>query len=557
MATSSTTRTAPRGAIRRTVDRLLAAAGYAKVGPSGRRSVYAGGSVTRLNADWVSAPLSADAAIRGDLRLTRDRARQLVRDNAYARRAVTATADNVIGADGMRLQCLNRKADGTLDDALNDGIEEAWEDYCLPENCSVDGLLSMTDVAQLAVSMWKQDGESLIRLWDGFDNAHGFAVQVLDADMLDHTYTGISPLGNEVRMGVERNKWGRPLAYWIFRVHPNDSGLFSAAAVQNRDRVDAKDIVHLYTVERPGQTRGMTAFACVMGELNHLGSYQEAELIAARQGAAQPIMYTQDPQHSAVPEDTPTEMPAEVEPGANYILPIGVEAQVMKAEHPSTAFGLFLKAVLRAVAVGWGMSYALLTGDLSDSSYSSMREGKIQERDRWRVAQRWLAVQLYRRVFLRWLKMAALKGRVALPSMRTEKYALHRWLPRGWAWVDPEKDIKAAALEIAYRLNTRTNVAGANGRDFGELVEQIADEEALLAEHDLISVGVAPGLTGPALAVEDAGSTTGTTGDAPAGSGKPKPDADAADDDRGSPVVRTRRALRRLLRDVVRLADAA
>lgn len=544
-----------RSVLRRTVDRVLAVAGYQPAGATGTRSVYAGANVSRLTADWVAAPLSADAAIRGDLRLTRDRARQLVRDNAYAQRYVTAAADNIIGADGVRLQCLNRTSAGALDDDVNDAIETAWEDWCLPEHATVDGLLSMTDVACLAVEMWKQDGEALIRLWDGFDNPHGFAVQPLDADMLDHMYTGIAPSGNEVRMGVERNRWGRPVAYWLWKVHPNDTGLF-AAAEQRRERVDAKDIIHLYTVERPGQSRGITAFACVMGELNHLGSYQEAELIAARQGAAQPIMYEQDPQHSAVAEDTPTEMPQEVEPGANYLLPIGVTATVMKAEHPSQSFGVFMKAVLRAIATGLGISHASLTGDLSDANYSSMRDGKLTERDRWRRAQRWLAVQLYRRVFLRWLRMAALKGTVALPSFDVARYAAHRWLPRGWAWVDPEKDIKAAALEIAYRLNTRTNVAGGNGRDFGEIAAEIAAEEELLAELNLLSVGAAPGIPGPALSVEDTGSVQGQT---TAGSGTSTDAADDADapTDGRSARPRPRRSLLRRLRDVVRLADAA
>jgi hypothetical protein len=46
----------------------------------------------------------------------------------------------------------------------------------------------MTDIATLAVERWREDGESLIRLWPGFGNKFAFSLQMLDADVLDHTF---------------------------------------------------------------------------------------------------------------------------------------------------------------------------------------------------------------------------------------------------------------------------------------------------------------------------------------------------------------------------------
>ena len=46
---------------------------------------YQGALVSRLTSDWMSSQLSADAEIRNSLRKLRDRSRELVRNNPYAR----------------------------------------------------------------------------------------------------------------------------------------------------------------------------------------------------------------------------------------------------------------------------------------------------------------------------------------------------------------------------------------------------------------------------------------------------------------------------------------
>ena len=68
----------------------------------GRRA-YEGAMVSRLTSDWVTSNTSADAEIDGSLVRLRNRSRQLVRDNPYARQAIRAIGANVVGR-GIRLQ---------------------------------------------------------------------------------------------------------------------------------------------------------------------------------------------------------------------------------------------------------------------------------------------------------------------------------------------------------------------------------------------------------------------------------------------------------------------
>lgn len=514
-----------RRAGRAVVDRAARALGYAPAGPTRARSVYAGAQVSRLSQDWITSPLSADASIRSDFRLLRDRARQLVRDNAYAQRFVSATSDNVVGPDGHRLQALVTAADGSPDRATNAAIEEAWDDWQLAEHASLDGMLPFRDVVALAVEMWAQDGEALLRFFDGADNPHGFAVQLLDADMLDHTMMRAPADGvNEVRMGVERDRKGKPVAYWLYERHPNDlapGGSIAEGAV--RVRVPAADVVHLFTVRRPGQTRGVTDLAAVMSDLHMLGGYQEAELVAARTAAASMFFFTQTKDADGIDPDAEASVPLEAEPATGHVLPPGYDVKQFSAEHPTSAFPVFVTAILRAIASGLGLSYSLLTGDLTGASYGSQRDGSLKERDRWRVKQRLVSALVYRRTYLRWMRMAALTRRLKLPTQDVARYQRHRWLPRGWTWIDPKKDIEAAALEVAYGFTTRTEVAAMNGRDFADVVAQLADEEELL--HDA-GVQVATGAPVPT----SASAIPPAPADAEAAADTAKPGSATADD---------------------------
>jgi capsid protein len=60
----------------------------------------------------------------------------------------------------------------------------------------------------------------------------------------------------------------------------------------------------------------VTAFAPVMSDINMAGGYQEAELVAARAGAANMGFIIDGEESEGDDPDTPTSVPTEAEPGA-------------------------------------------------------------------------------------------------------------------------------------------------------------------------------------------------------------------------------------------------
>ena len=470
-----------------------------------KRSIYAGAAINRLNADWVLGPLSADLAIRGDLRALRDRARQLFRDNAYAARYVRLAVENIIGADGVRVSPSVLVPDGTLDGTTNAVLADAWRRWS--EQASVDGR-SWREIEQLAVTVWKAEGEFLAYLTPA-RNAFGFAIQVLDNDQLDHEFNRTAGTGeNEVRMGVEVDEWQRPVAYHLWTAHPSEPH-----RGRIRVRVPAEQIIHLAEFERPLQTRGVTRFATVMTTLNMLGGLQEAVLVLQRTASCKMGFLTVDPEQTSALEgedgDQETAVSWDAEPGRIEQLPKGMEFTAWDPGQPGNQYDPFTKNVLRECAAGLNIAYSSLTGDLSQANYGSQRGGLLSERDGWRRDQRLVIERLHRPVYAAFLKYGLLRGAFLrngrpLPFDPVLFGAVH-FEPRGFDWIDPRADIDAALAEVGAGLNSLTAICAAKGRDFETILRQRKHETDLAEQYGVtLTLGIKNAL--PLAPIDD---TTG------------------------------------------------
>lgn len=440
-------------------------------------TAFLGASHSRLTEDWVFASIrSADAEIRGDIMALRKRAREMVRNSAHAARFLDLVSDNVIGATGIQLQARPRDELGEYDEEAAKKIEEAWERWSEPHRCSADGRSGWLDVQDLHVQTQAQDGESVLRLLPGFRNDFGFAVQHLDPDQLDEKLNRPAGDGkNEIRMGVEIDRWGRAVAYWLWDTHPFD---LQGSAGRERIRVPAEQVVHRYQLKRPGQTRGYTWFAPILMDARMLAMLQEAELVASRMAAAKGGFFeTEVEMDPESPAGSKMSYSWEMEPGVWDQLPPGMKPHFVDPTHPNAAFGEFNRIVLHTIAAGLKTSYASLTGDLTSVNFSSIRAGTLQERDIWKRLQEREAMHTHRRVFLAWLPWALAMGQIDLSVRERRRYERHRWNPRGWPWVDPLKDMAAAEKAIGLGLDSRTRLAAEAGRDFEEIMEEQKREQ--------------------------------------------------------------------------------
>src|SRR6267378_4772656 len=479
---------------------------------TGKRSltVFQGAMGGRLTMDWIASILSADQEIKGNMRLLRARARELSRNNPVAKSYLKILTSNVLGEKGIGYQAQVRNNDKTLNDAFNTKIEDSWKEWGKLGNCTVDGKLSFRGVQTLVLKNIATDGEVFVRMVRGFNNKHRFALQLIDADQVDHLFTRYaSKTENEIRMGIEVDEWGRPVAYHVNAKHPSDLG-----GSLLRERIPSDQVLHLYDPERINQTRGITWFHPCMMEMRMLGGYVEAELVAVRASSAKMGFFQHTDPSSYVEPNPDAKYRIEAQPGVIETVPPGLEFKSCTPDHPAQAFPAFLKAMLRFVASSMGVSYNALASDLEGVNYSSMRSGLLIERDQWKMLQSLMKEQMLQPIFENWMSLALLSGALVLDSRDPARFCCGKWEPRGWVWVDPLKDVQAGILAIGAGLTSRDALISEQGGDVEEVFEQLSEEKTLAKEYDLDLVIAAKAPTvdkGPKEAVTEGDEADGET----------------------------------------------
>lgn len=471
--------------------RLMQAFGFGpqepQQAPRTRRRMYAGARLNRLTADWFTSNTSVDAEIKTSLRKLRDRSRQLCRDNPYARQAKRTTQINVIG-QGIKMQSQVMALRGKRrDEKINAAIEAAWERWCKRDYCDVAGRNSFLMMELLAAGALPESGEVLFRMVrQRFGKSRiPLALEIIESDLLDDQYAGpVTAKGNEWRMGVEVDKWGRPVRYAFLTRHPGDSGFQNTQVNEKYVFLPARDVIHLFIPERPGQNRGVPWFASVMDDVHQLEGYEQAAVVRARAASALMGFITSaegELEGDAVEND---QRLSEFEAGVFKYLNPGEQITVPNLSSPDAQYEMFVRAKTRRFASGFGASYETISRDFSETNYSSSRLSLLEDREHWRTVQTYLVENFHQRVFEEWLDAAVLSGELELPDyeLRPDRYDRPRWQARGWSWVDPLKEVQAYREAEAAGYMTKAQIVAQLGNDLDDNLQQLQREQQLALE---------------------------------------------------------------------------
>jgi lambda family phage portal protein len=460
------------------------------------RSVFAAAGQGRLFDDWVASWMSGRDENRYELRLLRNRSREQCRNNPLARRYLGLCEENILGPAGITLQARNRLATGEPDEETNQQIELAWAEWGRREVCTADGRYTWREFQAAVVEAVKRDGEALVELLPGFHNRFGFAVRLLDIDLLDEDHNVPSKqglTGNTVVQGVELDRWGREVAFHVWSHHPAEP---IGVGERRRVRMPAGQLLHLGRPRRVGQVRYEPALAPVLVPMRMLDEYLNAELTASRAAAETPVFIQKSIDAPGPdPDDTAGARIIETSRGTAQELAPGETLADWPGEHPNAVLPSFVREVKAQIAAGLHVAYASLTGDMSQSNYSSSRMALTPERDHWRMEQRWLADSLCDPVYRTWLRQAVVWQAIRLPGPASS-YLMASWEPRGFEYVDPEKDISAELIEVEAGLNSLTRVAAGRGRDLRTLLMERKAELALAESLGVTVVTSKPSAAG-------------------------------------------------------------
>ena len=335
---------------------------------------YDAASPGRRTEGWRRSYGDADLNIRGALIDARMHARDLIRNNGWARRAQRVIANNTVGH-------------GIVPKAVSDNAAAAkkamqlWKRWGETTECESEGRFNFYGLQSLAMKSIPESGEILLRRrWRKPKDALSipFQIQVLESDFLDHSKNLLdSQAGGPIIQGVEFDKIGRRAAYWLWPQHPGSGRNYQAS-----QRIDASDVIHIYYAERPGQSRGISWFVTSILGMKDLDEFEDATLVrqkiaACFAGFVETVDGVDVPIGDVTGEtDEDTGAIVETfEPGMIVPLPPGKE---VKFANPPTAMDDgFSARNLRKIAAGLGVTYEDLTGDYSQSNFSSARMARL------------------------------------------------------------------------------------------------------------------------------------------------------------------------------------
>lgn len=449
---------------------------------------YKAAKQDRLTADWLSSGGDINQELKSQLPILRTRACELEQNSNLTRSFLQLCETHIVGPDGFTLQVQSVKPGGDVDSDSNSQIEKDFKRWARAGVCELTGRHSFKAVQRISVRTAARDGEMLLRMHDVSPtkrNPWGFVIEMLDPARLDHQLTADMKNGHRVRLGIELNKAGQPVAYWLKKGERAGYALHT----DTHERVDAEDIIHWFESDRPEQLRGATWLASAMLSIHAIDAYQDSAVTNARAGASTMGWIKGDAGgHASIADSVGADgqQYQELEPG--IIGHLGADADFVgfDPKYPHEGYGPFIKVNQRDVAAGLGVSYHALTGDLTDVNFSSIRSGTLEERERWKVKQDSFACVALERVYLRWLAAAELVGRARVLAVSQEafyeRFSEHRWQGRRWSWVDPLKDIKAIVEAINAGLGSPQRFAAEMGVDVEELLDQIATFKKMMKD---------------------------------------------------------------------------
>jgi capsid protein len=136
----------------------------------------------------------------------------------------------------------------------------------------------------------------------------------------------------------------------------------------------------------------------------------------------------------------------------------------------------FARRALEAAAVGAGLTYDQVSGDLTQANYSSLRAGKIEFRRLCEQVQYGMLIpMLVRPIAERFHTQGALLG---LWGADMPDGVSH--VPPAHEMIDPLKDTTALIAQVRAGFTPQSEATGAFGYDFRQAVEEIRKANAAL-----------------------------------------------------------------------------
>lgn len=424
---------------------------------------YDAGDGRRLNAGWRAFNQSAEMTDRPERDVIRARARDLERNSDITEAILWAYKRNVIGK-GFALQAR------TGSDRKNKELEKLWKKWTKARNCDVTGQQSLNQMLRMAVVRKKVDGGVFFVKCYTSDGMVPFQLQMLEVDELDSMMDGRNTNGHTVVGGIAYNAYNRPVGYYFRQYSPDGMTL------QKPRYVKADDVIFYYTKRRPSQIREVSDLAPTMSRIRDANEFMTAVSVKERINACLSVFIKKQIPATGIGRggdrfgETRHEYDGKtLTPGMIKELNAGDEVQVVNPTGQSADATSFIKLQQRMIGAGQGLSYEATSRDMSETNYSSARQGAIEDEMAYQEEVEAI-LAILDEVYETFVISCVLSGRIEFPAgfwgASKDKYLAHEWIRTPKKWIDPLKESNAAKTALNTGQKTYKELAAENGRDW-------------------------------------------------------------------------------------------
>lgn len=448
------------------------------------RGYYDSGSNDRLNSGWTAVNATAEQSDQGQRDIIRARARDLERNSDIAEAVIGPFERNIVGT-GIGVQAKITDSEDNEDDELNRKIEELWEEWCKPRNCDVTGQQSFTELQQMAIRRMKVDGGIIFIKVYTQGGPVPFSIQAREVDELDTSKNTLPGLNNRIVGGIEFDKYNKPIAYYFKQYTPD--GYWTGKS----DRIDAQRVIFLWKKTRPSQIREISPLARTLPRVRDVNEFIEAVSVKERILACLSVFITKQVPSGSIGRNVNAKTDPQsgynqktIAPGMMYELQPGEQISAVNPSGQSSNAKDFITIQQRLAGSGQGLSYEAVSRDMSQVNYSSARQGLLEDQKTYGMWQKFLIEHFCTEVYTEFVISAVLSGKLNIPDFwsNKSKYLKHEWIPAGWSWIDPQKEVNANKTAIDTGLDTLARVCAERGLDWREVLKQKAKEAQLAKE---------------------------------------------------------------------------
>jgi lambda family phage portal protein len=416
-------------------------------------------------SDWTNANRSsANSEVRVAQSITRDRARDLTRNSAYANKALNVIVSNTIGPGIVpKIKGRNQTQEKML--------AQKWKEWGETTLCDRDGKHNFYSMQAAVLRCIVESGENITKKIIENGTAK---LQLLEPDYINGQFN--NNVDNVQGLWIDSND--KIVAYELYTAHPGDWRAYSLKSV----KVPVDQIIHSYKIERIGQLRGMPWAYPVANTLKDLADYQSSTLIRQKIASCFTAFVTstdEDKLADQVALTAQRQLENNLEPATiRYLAP----GQTINFANPPGVdqYDPFMRQSLRSVAAGFGVSYESLTGDYSQVNFSSGRMGHLEMQrniDMWRWQM--LIPQFCEPAFAWFLQSLAMQG------MPVDGVTV-QWTAPAREMIDPTKEVASLKDEVRNGFKSLPEAIRERGMDPDAVFEEIAETNAKLDELKIV-----------------------------------------------------------------------